>query len=205
MSERPGISRRQALISGSLAVTAPLLSAGARTPPVVGRPDSAVHQQLSTDGLSARRTGSLLEQVAIAAVAWGPNRLDLFGLGTDDAMYHKAWMGNGWQPQWEGLGGKFNSLPAVVAWGRNRLDVFGLGTDNAMYHKAWMNNSWQPQWEGLGGRFSSPPAVASWGANRLDVFGLGTDNSMYHKAWMGNGWQPQWEGLGGIFNIPPGP
>ena len=111
MSERPGISRRQALISGSLAVTAPLLSAGARTPPVVGRPDSAVHQQLSTDGLSARRTGSLLEQVAIAAVAWGPNRLDLFGLGTDDAMYHKAWLGNSWQPQWEGLGGKFNIPP----------------------------------------------------------------------------------------------
>ena len=45
MSERPGISRRQALISGSLAVTVPLLPAGGRRLPAVGRPDSAAHQQ----------------------------------------------------------------------------------------------------------------------------------------------------------------
>ena len=121
MSERPGISRRQALISGSLAVTVPLLSAGGRRLPAVGRPDSAAHKQQSADGLRARRTASTLEQSAIAVVAWGPNRLDLFGLGTDDAMYHKAWLGSSWQPQWEDLGGKFNSPPAVVASGRNRL------------------------------------------------------------------------------------
>jgi hypothetical protein len=28
---------------------------------------------------------------APAVVSWGPNRLDIFGLGTDDLMYHKAW------------------------------------------------------------------------------------------------------------------
>src|ERR1035438_5245772 len=155
MNERPGISRRQALISGSLAVTAPLLPARARTPSAVSRP------------ASVRLTGSTLEQEAIAVVAWGPNRLDVFGLGTDYAMYHKAWLGNSWQPQWEYLGGKFNSPPAVASWAANRLDVFGLGTDNAMYHKAWLGNSWQPQWEGLGGKFNSPPAVASWAANQV--------------------------------------
>ena len=32
-------------------------------------------------------------------------------LGTDNAMYHKAWFGNSWQPQWESLGGRFNSPP----------------------------------------------------------------------------------------------
>jgi hypothetical protein len=45
-----------------------------------------------------------------AAVSWGSNRLDIFGLGTDGAMYHKAWDGSRWHPStldWERLGGVF--------------------------------------------------------------------------------------------------
>ena len=145
-------------------------------------------------------------------VAWGPNRLDIFGLGTDRQMYHKAWNGSSWSPStagWEPLGGIFTSPPAVVAWGTNRLDIFGLGTDRQMYHKAWGGSSWSPStagWEPLGGIFTSPPAVVAWGTNRLDIFGLGTDKQMYHKAWTGNAWSPSisgWEPLGGIFTSPP--
>jgi hypothetical protein len=46
-----------------------------------------------------------------AAVSWGNNRLDIFGLGTDNQMYHKAWDGQSWLPSakdWELLGGTFN-------------------------------------------------------------------------------------------------
>ena len=42
--------------------------------------------------------------------SWGPNRLDIFGLGTGGDMFHKAWDGTGWFPSptdWEPLGGKF--------------------------------------------------------------------------------------------------
>lgn len=45
-----------------------------------------------------------------ARTAWGTNRLDIFGLGTDDAMYHKAWDGTAGRPSvrdWERLGGIF--------------------------------------------------------------------------------------------------
>jgi hypothetical protein len=41
-----------------------------------------------------------------AVAAWGPDRLDIFGLGLDRAMYHKAWTGSVWT-EWEGLGGVF--------------------------------------------------------------------------------------------------
>ena len=94
--------------------------------------------------------------------AWGNNRLDIFGIGTDGAMYHKAWDGEAWRPSvlnWERLGGVFTSPPAVTAWGMNRLDVFGLGTDGAMYHKAWDGSAWRPSvlsWERLGGVFTAP-------------------------------------------------
>ena len=147
-----------------------------------------------------------------AVAAWGQNRLDIFGLGTDGAMYHKAWDGTAWRPSpldWERLGGVFTSPPAVTAWGQNRLDIFGLGTDGAMYHKAWDGTAWRPSlldWERLGGVFTSPPAVTAWGQNRLDIFGLGTDGAMYHKAWDGAAWRPSlldWERLGGVFTSPP--
>jgi hypothetical protein len=41
-------------------------------------------------------------------VAWGPNRLDVFVLGTDSALYHKWWDGSAWGPSvtgWEYQGG----------------------------------------------------------------------------------------------------
>jgi hypothetical protein len=94
--------------------------------------------------------------------AWSQNRLDIFSLGTDGAMWHKAWDGSAWQPSglgWERLGGVFTSPPAVTAWGPNRLDIFGLGTDHAMYHKAWNGSAWRPSgldWERLGGVFTAP-------------------------------------------------
>jgi hypothetical protein len=94
--------------------------------------------------------------------AWGPNRLDIFGLGTDSQMFHKAWDGSAWYPSptdWEPLGGIFASPPAVVAWGPDRLDIFGLGTDSQMFHKAWDGSAWYPSptdWEPLGGVFAEP-------------------------------------------------
>jgi hypothetical protein len=144
---------------------------------------------------------------AIGVASWGSNRIDIFGLGTDNQMYHKAWDGNEWFPSptdWEPLGGVFNSPPSVVSWSANRIDIFGLGTDNQLYHKAWDGNEWLPSqtdWEPLGGIFHSAPAAVSWSANRIDIFGLGTDDGMYHKAWDGSQWLPSptdWESLGGV-------
>src|ERR1700739_5134622 len=121
----------------------------------------------------------MLQYESIGVTSWGANRLDIFAVGTDGAMYHKDWDGTQWQPVypvWENLGGDFLSAPWAVSWGTNRLDVFAIGTDQGMYHKAWTGTAWlppNPNWERVGSkldRFASPPAVASWGANRLDIF-----------------------------------
>lgn len=32
-----------------------------------------------------------MTSIAVSAVSWGSNRLDIFGLGTDNAMYHNWW------------------------------------------------------------------------------------------------------------------
>ena len=36
------------------------------------------------------------------SVAWGSNRLDVFVLGTDRALYHKWWNGSSWGPSLTG-------------------------------------------------------------------------------------------------------
>jgi hypothetical protein len=105
---------------------------------------------------------SSTERAPIAVVAWERNRLDIFGLGDDRQMFHKAFDGRQWLPSptgWEALGGSFTSPPAVAAWAPNRLDIFGLGGDRQMFHKAFDGRQWLPSptgWEALGGKFSSP-------------------------------------------------
>src|SRR5581483_3148365 len=138
-------------------------------------------------------------------VSWAPNRLDIFGLGVDNNMFHKWWDptwrapdGTNWGPSltdWQSLGDTvgFKSPPAAVSWGPNRLDVFGVGIGSVdtsqtitMFHKWWDSTNWGPSpadWEWLGGIFNSPPAAVSWGFGRLDIFGLGVDNTTFHKWW----------------------
>ena len=112
----------------------------------------------------------MFKQNCITAVSWGANRIDVFGLGTDNQMYHRWWNASlgEWDPKqnWEGLGGTFTSPPAAISWGANRLDIFALGPKNQMLHKAWnaVTGKWEPSpldWEDLGGTFTSPPAVVS--------------------------------------------
>jgi hypothetical protein len=146
-------------------------------------------------------------QSSSPVVAWGANRLDVFVIGTDRALYHKWWNGTAWGPSltgYEGMGGTCTSSPQVVAWGPNRLDVFVTGTDSALYHKWWNGSAWGPSltgYESLGGTCIGEPRVVSWGANRLDVFVLGTDRALYHKWWNGSAWGPSlngYERMGGV-------
>ena len=145
-------------------------------------------------------------------VSWGPGRVDIIALATDNAVWHKSWEGGRWSPSqmdWNEMGGKSNLHVAAVAWGPNRLDAFGVGTDNEVYHKYWDGSQWQPSkvdWTALGGSFMSRPAVISRGFSQLDIFCVGTDHQMYYKAWNSSRWEPserEWTALGGDFLSAP--
>ena len=149
----------------------------------------------------------LSRQSSSPVVAWGANRLDVFVLGTDRALYHKWWNGSAWGPSltgYEYMDGICTSSPQVVAWGSNRLDVFVIGTDSQLYHKWWNGSAWGPSltgYEAMGGVCVGDPRIVSWGPNRLDVFVLGTDRALYHKWWNGSSWGPSvtgYEYMGGV-------
>ncbi|HEX5057115.1 MAG TPA: hypothetical protein VFX02_11530 [Gammaproteobacteria bacterium] len=102
---------------------------------------------------------------AITAVAWGPNRLDIF-TREESTYYYKAWTGTQWWPSqttWENIGTipgdyTWNYSPNPVSWGPNRIDLFtfdsNLGTSGTLYHKYTDGNGWFPTggngWESLG-------------------------------------------------------
>ena len=125
---------------------------------------------------------------AVASMA--PNRLDVFGRGTDDALYTTSWTGAAWT-NWNRLSSnRITSDPAAVSWGPGRIDVFARGTDNQMY-TIFCNGSRWSDWGSVGnGQFNSGPGVASMDANRMDLFGRGTDDTLYAASWTGAAWTP---------------
>ncbi len=154
---------------------------------------------------------NILFTTAPVAAAWqqvqGQNRWDVFALGNDTALYHKAYTNSGWDAQWESIGAPFYSAPAIVSWGAGRLDVFGIGNGNIIYHQYRDANGWAgTPWQSLlttnlptipVGYFHSAPSVVSWGTGRLDVFALGSDNLIYHRWFDNNVWNStNWESLG---------
>jgi hypothetical protein len=140
-----------------------------------------------------------------SAVSWAANRLDVFAIGSNGNLYHKAGDGSNWlpDPNLEDLGGgNLINSPSGVSWAANRLDIFAIGSDGNLYHKYWDGSNWGPGGglENLGGgNLINSPSVVSWAANRLDIFAIGSDGNLYHKYWDGSNWGPGGglEALGG--------
>ena len=178
----------------------------------VSRMQACLDSPRSAIGIPATAAAGAPAQSSSPVVAWGANRLDVFVIGTDRALYHKWWNGSAWGPSltgYEAMGGVCTSSPQVVAWGPNRLDVFVTGTDSALYHKWWNGSAWGPSltgYEAMGGVCVGQPEVVAWGPNRLDVFVVGTDRALYHKWWNGSAWGPSltgYENLGGTCMSAP--
>src|SRR3989441_7422925 len=79
-------------------------------------------------------------------VAWAPDRLDVFVIGADRALYHKWWNGAAWGPSLAGAYEKLDGIcltrPEVVAWGPNRLDMFVGGEDSALDQQGGGGAGW---------------------------------------------------------------
>jgi hypothetical protein len=138
-----------------------------------------------------------------ALTSWSTQRLDIVVLGSDSALWHRAWdfsirsQNNGWT-DWETLNGSFLYSPAMVSWSANRLDIFAVDANSSMVFRAWEGDRWSAEWLSLGNYFVSSPSVVSWGPGRLDVFALDKWHQMRHRAsddkW--RGWQHDFSMVG---------
>ena len=132
-------------------------------------------------------------------------QFDLFGLGTDYAMYHKRYEGDvtANDPSgWTSLGGIFTSAPAAIAWGNGRVDVFGLGTDHAMFQKTANGGEWSANWVRLGGTFTSAASLVVSGSS-LNLFARGNDFTLRGSQTTDGSTWSDFENHGGNLASPP--
>lgn len=145
----------------------------------------------------------------IAAFSWGPDRLDIVGIGGYHNILHQGWDnasdisgGTGWTD----LGGHSHSPPAIVSPRPGLLLVFLIDTDGILSWKYYERSSWYPgelEFYYLGGLFSGAPVAVSWDSNGVDLFARHHNNSYLHnplrkdQGWLG------WENLGGNFVSEP--
>lgn len=123
-----------------------------------------------------------------AIASWESGRLDVFGWGMDNALWHDWYTpGTGWSG-WQSLGGYLTSSPDAVSWAPNRIDVVARTSENHVFHWYWNGSSWNS--DDLGPCISSSPSISSSESGRLDVFGVGCweDNELYQKTYTASGW-----------------
>ena len=130
-------------------------------------------------------------------------RIDVFGRGLDNALWHKWYdQNNGGWSGWYSVGGSIASDPGSVSRMANSIDVFARAGDNAIWHISWNGSSWS-SWSGMGGSLVGSPDACSQNQNNVDVFARGPDNAMWHNWWNGSAWSG-WYSMGGSFNSDPG-
>jgi F5/8 type C domain len=135
-------------------------------------------------------------------------RLEVFAVGSQNALYHKWQTSSGSGSIWSGwstLGGAAvsDANPAIIANSDGRLEVFLVGAQDELYHK-WQTSpgsSIWSQWFSLEGgiKAGTNPAVTMNSDGRLEVFVIGADNKLYHK-WQtspGSSIWSQWISLDG--------
>jgi hypothetical protein len=121
---------------------------------------------------------------AVAGACNVDGRLEMFGVGTDHALWH-IWQTaahSGPWSAWSSLAGGITSEPAVAVNTDGRLEVFVRGNDNALWHiwqTAAHSGPWSA-WASLGGGITSDPAVAVNTDGRIEVFARGNDNALWH-------------------------
>ncbi|KAF8513205.1 hypothetical protein JB92DRAFT_233821 [Gautieria morchelliformis] len=138
-----------------------------------------------------------------------PGRINVFGLGTDHALYwkykvptdDKAWTA------YHGSGGKWVHEPVTVSRVLNEISVFMVDEAGALKQSDFdlVNNGDLGPWKNLGGKLSGPPAIAKRKGGILHIFHIGGDHALHHKAWDGVVYSPadEYEKLAGEFTHTP--
>lgn len=139
----------------------------------------------------------------VAAAVNKDGRAELYGVGADGTVYHRAQIaGTGFDlPHWDGSAWSVLAGPAMrsIAAATNadgRVELFGLDQLERIFHRVqaspntWDGSSWAPM-DGL----LTSVAMARNADGRLEVFGTNVADAVFHRAqaspgsWAGSSWQ----------------
>jgi len=139
------------------------------------------------DGLG----GLLVSNTTVPAALNPVNLLEIFVRQADRAIWYKKQIATTlvqsdsvtWS-EWQSLGGKMSSGPAVVINHDGLLEVFSRGMNREIFVKRQMNHD-SPEynlWESLGGDSASTPTTLLHPNGSIHIFYRGSDKKIYHKV-----------------------
>jgi hypothetical protein len=120
----------------------------------------------------------------LASVSWAPNRIDIFALGVNGRLLHKALNYGSWLPSensWDEIGSGFTSPPEVISSTSGKLDIFCIKKDR-IHYKRWDGSSGSPSksdWKSMPCSVIAPPAVVALSPTQLKVFAVGSNGVMF--------------------------
>ena len=94
-----------------------------------------------------------------AVASWGPNRLDVFGIGQNNQLMYKFFNGawnpseTGWTPEDGGI--NLTATPIVLSPEPNSIHIFALDDHNQMRYR-FSDGTLFLAWKNLGGPFTRP-------------------------------------------------
>ena len=121
---------------------------------------------------------------APAAFAITPDRMDIFGVKDDGALYHRAWVTKQLGLEWENFGGPFDEIVSVEKFTLDSLILVGRKADGSYEGRlyGWNRPANESVWDSLGGAFASQPAVTYYRDSDIRIFGIGLDGALLYQG-----------------------
>lgn len=143
--------------------------------------------------------GTAFEPAVVQAT---PDRLDVFVVGNDGALFVKSRTSGTWAG-WTSLGGSLGSRPsATVVDGV--VHVVAAGASGTVAHAVLDAAGTSATWSSLGGLAApgTAPSATSGGPGRLDVVVQGGDSAVWSRHLLGGVWSA-WKSRGGAVRGDP--
>jgi SpoIID/LytB domain protein len=127
-----------------------------------------------------------VSRTAPSAVSTDGYRIDLFAVGSDQALWHTSTIvdASGYPTTflpWESLGGALTAAPSAASSHYGDLIVAGRGVSGDLFARALSGGSWTP-WQSLGGGAISAPAVDVMDVGTFRVQAVGTDGVVWSTS-----------------------
>ena len=151
----------------------------------------------------------------VTVVSRGPDKLDVFVVGTDGRVWTAAWEPSftDWWHGWWPIGDirvPQGSAVHAVSRSPDKLDIFATDVNGTIWTAAWepsFTDGWHGWWPLNGGVAApgAPVTVVSRGPDKLDVFVVGTDGRVWTAAWEPSftDWWHGWWPIGDV-RVPQG-
>lgn len=112
-------------------------------------------------------------------VACGPDRCDVYFLGTDRMLYRQSWQGEWTEPSC--LEGTIVDQPRAAWLPERGTDIFVVGEDRSIWHRTLLGSgtTW---WRSLGGQAYSDISLVVHDKDRVELFVLGRDSAVWHRT-----------------------